>query len=128
MNRALVKGILVGGAAVVVFDVVASLLSRSFAFSYSYAMPGSFAIYAMVGYLTARNSNLGFAVLAGAAAGAIDATLGWELSRLIGPGRRAGVQITPLIWFVTFWIVSMTAAFFSTIGGLIGWARRRSAA
>jgi hypothetical protein len=128
MSSPVLKGILGGALAVVTFDAVASLASQSMGWNYSRAAPISFVIYATIGFIVARSTTLGFAILAGSAVGAVDASIGWWVSVVIGPGRPTSVQITPVLWFVTFCIVAVMAAGFAFVGGLIARLLRRKTA
>ena len=83
LRRIVVFGLI----AVVAFDVLASLASRKLSFWYGYATIGSWLIYVTVGLLAGRVASVRAATAAGAAVGFVEATLGWAISWLIGPGR-----------------------------------------
>jgi len=70
---------LIGAAAVVAFDTLASFAARTAGIPYVWASLGSFFLYAAVGYLAARaslNKQVRVAALAGLAVGLTDATVG----------------------------------------------------
>ena len=122
------KVILLGGAAVLGFDLVASLASRSLGFDYSRASIGSFVLYFAVGYFAARGATTGplrHAAMAGAAVGLVDASLGWAISSTVGPGRPSGSpELTVWLWAMTAMIVMGGAAVIAVLGGLAGRRRR----
>jgi hypothetical protein len=70
---------------VLVFDAVASVIARLTPLRYTWFAPGSLAIYLAAGYFAGDAAD---SILAGAAVGAataaVEATLGWRVSRLIG--------------------------------------------
>lgn len=80
----------IGGVAVVVFDAVAATASKLAGFPYGNAAIGSWVIYFAVGYFAVKATNsIRKAALAGAIAGAIEATLGWGVSWMIAPAARS---------------------------------------
>ena len=111
--------VLVGGAiAVLVFDAIASVASIQFGFAYATASVGTWTIYAFVGLYAGARRDVRAAMLAGAAMGGVDATLGWALARTIGAGR---VPAGPADWLATVITVTLIGA---AIGGLAGLAAR----
>lgn len=119
---------MLGSAAVLVFDLLASLASRHFRFAYAHAGFGSYLIYLAIGFFAARASisnALGVAALAAGFAGLVDASLGWAISWTIGPGQLPqGTQLTIPRWVGTAIFVVALAAAVGALGGLAG---RRSA-
>ena len=115
MRRAIVGGIV----AVLLFDTLASWASAATGFAYTNVAPGSWLIYAAVGYVAARQRDLLAAVAAGAIVGLVDASAGWALSWAIGPGRLPGLVLTPTRWIQVALIVVVTAAGMAVIGGLV---------
>jgi len=93
---------------ILVYATGMSAASRTFGFPYTSGIAGSYLIYAAAGFFGARaGGGLGMGVLAGAAAGLTDATLGWSISWVIGPGRppddvRTAGSIAGIVVFVTF--------------------------
>ena len=116
--------VMLGLLAIVTFDVLASVASRALNFWYPYATVGSWLIYATVGLLAGRATSVSAAAVAGAAVGFVEATLGWGVSWLIGPGR-VGADI-PTVGAVALIIVVVTLVG-AGIGALGGVAGRRSA-
>jgi len=91
MITPLAKVLVVVAIAIVVFDALASIASVRLRFPYPRAVIGSWIIYATVGFCASAG---GGGVLAGAmsgiAMGIVDATAGWAVSAMIGPGRIPG--------------------------------------
>lgn len=119
-----VRVALLGAAAIVAFDLLASLAAREIGFSYARASIGSYIIYFAIGFFAARASGaspLRAAAIAGAAGGAIDATIGWAVSWIVGPGRLPhGAQLTVSRWLIVAIFVTVLAACLATLGGLAG--------
>ena len=120
MGRALAGGII----AVLLYDALASWTSAATGFAYGKLAPGSWLIYAAVGFVAARSSGIPAAIVAGALVGLVDASAGWALSWSIGPGRIPGFVLTPARWIQVAVFVSVTAAGMAVIGGLLGWFTR----
>ena len=117
---------LLGCGAVLLFDAVASLASRATGIAYGWASVGSFALYFWVGFAVARataDASLSNSLLAGAALGATDATVGLLISWLLGPGRDAG-PLTLNRWITLVTVVVLTALAFAAVGGLFGRSAR----
>lgn len=118
------RKVIIGGCvAVVLFDVLASAASRSFAFPYARASVGSYFIYAAVGFLAGRCSDCLHAragARAAAIAGFADASLGWAASWMIGPGRTPSGSLTPLTWILTAIMVAAFASMVGFLGGAVG--------
>jgi hypothetical protein len=116
--------IVIGAAAVLVFDLVASLASRSLGFDYARASVGSYILYFGIGFFAARGATsapITNAAVAAAIVGLVDASLGWAISRRIGPGRPAGSpQLTVRLWVTTAIIVIGLAAAVGAAGGFVG--------
>lgn len=114
---------LIGAISVVVFDIVLSIASIALDFNYANGSFGSWLLYGGVGFFAARATGM---VRHGAAASAIvgvtDATLGWWVSALLGPGRLpASVpeMATPQLLVFTVGFVAATAAIIGALGGLL---------
>lgn len=110
--------LLIGVSAVVAFDIVGSLASRSFNFAYQWLTIGSFLIYAGVGFAASKYNSLLFAPLTGAIMSFVDSTLGWYISWIIGPGRPAmEMDSTAIISTVIF--VTLIGAVIGFVSGLV---------
>jgi len=111
-----------GASLVIIYDAVAAMISKQFSLPYGNFTAGSLFIYAAVGFFASRlnaKRNLVAAILAGAFIGFADATLGWFVSNLIGPGRPA-TPLTPLLWVFVASTVILSAAVLAAIGYGIG--------
>lgn len=121
--------ILVGIGAIIVFDVVAAMISRETGTPYAWTTYGSWILYTALGYLAGRTSP-GSALLASAIAGVIfglvDATLGWAVSWGLGPGRIAA-GVTAMQWVIVAVVVTVLATGFAALGGSFARMRRGSA-
>jgi hypothetical protein len=118
--------ILIGGAAIVLFDAAASIASRQVGFPYTNAAIGSYILYAIGGFLAARQADLAFAAQLGAVLGLVDATLGWAVSSAIGPNVPSTPRITIASWVFVAIVVVFTSVVCALVGGAIGRATRRS--
>ena len=112
MSRTL-KIVLIGLVGIIAYDVILSLASRSLGFPYWYGSAGSLLIYAAVGYSIGRFASVPYAVAGAANVALGDATIGWWLSWIIGPGKPQSVSLSPKVFATTFVMVIV-------IGGLIG--------
>ena len=119
-----VKVVLLGIIAVIGFDFLASFASRTFGFPYAAASIGSYCLYFAIGFAAARgaaSSAIQNAAAAGAFAGLADASIGWAVSWVVGPGRLpAGERLTVTAWLVTAILVTFLAASIAALGGLLG--------
>lgn len=79
--------ILIFGLIAIVFDGIWSVVARAKGYSYSKGTWVSFLIYAFAGGVATKNGNFNSGLIAGIGVAAIDATLGWWVSWVIGPGR-----------------------------------------
>ncbi len=110
---------LVGAAAVVAYDVVMSVASRTLGFDYATALPGSFLLYLATGFFGARAAGrLRAGALAGGAAGFADATVGWLLSVAIG-ADGAVEPATPLTIALVVVVVTLMAASVGLFGAVV---------
>ena len=105
--------VLIGAAAVLSYDALASVLSKSSGIRYKNFTAGSFAIYTTVGILAAKwGVN---AAPAGAATGLIDSTLGWYVSAKIGPGKLVR-PLTIRVAAEIIGLLTLTAVIFASFG------------
>ncbi len=112
---------LIGAVTVISFDAVAAVTSRATGVAYSRFTLGSCIIYAGVGYLAARSAlqgQLGTSALAGIIVGFTDATVGWTLSWIIGPGRRLrGLSFKSWLFTAVF-VISLSSGL-AILGGAV---------
>jgi hypothetical protein len=121
-----VRLILLSSAAIIFFDVAASLASRTLGFNYAKGAVGSYFLYAVAGFLAARRTNLLFAAQLGAVVGFVDATIGWAVSSAIGPIVPATPHLTVTSWALIAFFVVLTSLVCALVGGAIGRATQRS--
>jgi len=86
--------VLLGAIAILLFDALASLAARTLKFPYVYATVGSWLIYAGVAFAAAQRVSVPTAVVDTMLVAFVEATLGWRISWLIGPGRTPSGTVT----------------------------------
>ena len=112
--------IIITALGIVGFDAVASFLSRSLQFEYTRLMWVSFLIYVVLGYWGAHRKGLIYGVLLATVAGVADSTIGWSISRMIGPFLEAGSpSLNPLVITIAVIIVIALASFFGLVGAAL---------
>jgi hypothetical protein len=114
------KIVLAGTAGIVGFDVLASLASRTFDFPYVNATLGSLLIYGVVGFAIGRVAPMRYAMAGVVAVGIVEATIGWWLSWIIGPGRPVSGTIYPAQAFRVVISTMVVAAIIGAVAGLLG--------
>jgi len=105
---------------VVVFDAIASLASLAIGFNYEYSAFGSLVLYGAFGYWASRVRTILFALIAGALMGLADASLGWAVSWILGPGRWGPGALTLPTWALIALQVTVVAALCALLGGVVG--------
>jgi hypothetical protein len=116
------RPVALGALAIVAFDLLASIASRTLGFPYDWATPGSWLIYAAVGFVIGRQSDMRTASAGAAVVALVDATIGWAISWAIGPGRLPdGSPGIPLLIAAVIFLV-ITGAVIGAVAGLL--ARR----
>ena len=119
-----VRPVVVGSVVIVAFDIVASLAARRFGFHYGIAAPGSWLIYAVVGFDIGRHANVGMSAVGSAIVAFVEATIGWAASAAIGPGHPPGeLSIAGIV--ATIILVAMSGGVMGAIGGVIAQYRRQ---
>jgi hypothetical protein len=111
------RKILIMTIAVAGFDAGASVLSRNFRYEYSGLIWTSFLIYLAAGYLGGRRRGIKCGMLLGSMAGFIDSTIGWFISRMIGPFTEMTIPPLSLPMIVMVVFTTTTIGF---VFGLIG--------
>lgn len=109
-----------GMGAVIVFDAIASLASMSIGFDYMYSAFGSLLLYGAFGYWAGRVLTIPIATVVGALMGLTDASLGWAVSWILGPGRWEAGLLSPTTWVLTALQVVAVAALCGLLGGVLG--------
>jgi len=118
--------ILFAGLAVLVLDTIGSFSSMQLGFPYACLAPISFLIYAMAGFFVARSASVWTSLFAGIIVGFVDATIGWAISWIIGPGKMPGVEFTTGMFIITAFSVVAIGAICALVGGVIGMLFRKS--
>jgi hypothetical protein len=113
-----VRVVLTFAAIVVLFDAIGAFAARTLDFDYSVLSIGSWFIYAAAGFFAAERSRWVPGILAGATTGLADATLGWWVSWLIGPGRPAG-EWNALMLMAAAISVVITASLVGLLGAVV---------
>ena len=112
--------ILITLLSIVAFDAIASFLSRAFHVDYSNFMWLSFLLYVVVGFWGAHRQGFVFGMLLGTFAGLVDSTLGWFVSRMIGPFLRTDIpKLEPLIIAIVIIVVTASAFALGSLGALL---------
>lgn len=106
-----------GAVVVLVFDTIASFASLALGFEYSDAAAGSVVIYAGIGYFAYRVGGIGASLKAALLVEVVDATLGWGISWVIGPGAPDQEEMTVVILAFTMLLLFAFAACCGLLGG-----------
>jgi hypothetical protein len=97
-----------GAAAVVAFDIGASLLLARLDASLLWMFLGETLIYLAAGFAAARAGGLPAAVASGSAVAAVDCLVGWPLLWAIGTGQVSRLTFTAAV-FVLMVMITMGA-------------------
>jgi len=117
----------IAAAAVLLFDVAWAAIFRAAPYAAHWTVPlvtvAWVAVGVAIGLVFGLRAKLGVAALAVAGVGLVDATLGWALTWIIGPGQWTRLELTandtrPVWLGVTLQIVSVVVA--DACLGLIG--------
>ena len=109
--------LIVGSFAVLLFDTIGSIASRQFRFRYASLAIVSWILWLGTGFFAAWYGQLYLSLLAGGIVAFVEATLGWYISCLIGPGRPKNKLSRIAIGKIVL-IVTMKGAALGFIGGL----------
>jgi hypothetical protein len=115
---AIVLVLIVGALAVLVLDTIGSIASRQFGFRYGSLAIVSWILWLGTGFFAAWYGRLSLSLLAGGIVAFIDATLGWYISWLTGPGRPKS-KVSGTVIGRTVLIVTAKGAALGFIGGLL---------
>lgn len=110
---------LIAATGILVFDLLASLLSRLTGIPYAAFSIGSFLIYLAAGYSAQRRFGFGVAALVGAGTGLAESTVGWGISWLIGPGRSGMEQPAVTRIFGTVILVVIIGSVVAMVGAAV---------
>jgi hypothetical protein len=115
--------LLTGVAAILATETLASVAARWLGFKYKYSMVASVAIYAAVGWFTAKAAPAASPALAAALIGVTESTLGWGISWGLGPGRPSTMKhIKAQVVLAVLGGAALAAA----VGAAAGWLARRA--
>jgi hypothetical protein len=118
-----VTPVVTGAVVIVMFDIVASFAAARFGFHYGIAAPGSWLVYAVVGFDVGRRADIGMAAAGSAIVAFVEATIGWAASAAIGPGRPPGtLSVAGVI--ATVILVAMSGGAIGAIAGFIAQYRQ----
>jgi hypothetical protein len=109
--------VLLGCCAVVALDAAGALLASRRGFDYARLAPVSLLLYALFGFLAAGAAGqIVYGSFAGAAAAAVDATVGWRVSRALGAGER---HVPEHVEIGTATVVTLLGAVIGTVAGAL---------
>jgi hypothetical protein len=111
--------LLIGTIAVLLGDFLAASAARRFGISYGWYVPLSWALYLVIGAVTARELSLVHAALAGALIGFVDGTAGSLIAYRIGvmQWERPRTRVTLLAGGLA---IALMCAVLTSVGG--AWA------
>ena len=110
--------VIVGTVAVLLLDSLGSIASNKFRFRYTSLAIVSWIIWLGTGFFAAWYGRLSLSLLAGGIVAFVEATLGWYIAWLIGPGRP-GKKLTRTVIARIVFAVTMKGAALGFIGGLL---------
>jgi cell shape-determining protein MreD len=112
------KYLLIACIAILLVDVIGSVASRQLDFNYTKIWPTSLAVYAVLGFMLAKNETLLTTAWLTALLGVFDATIGWKVSILLD-ANTGGLNNHPsqLVWAITIVGVAIYAAVVGLISG-----------
>jgi hypothetical protein len=118
--------VLAASVFLVVLDIVGALAGQPLGFPYSPLSVVSLLVYFSVGLFLAWRAGFAVGLVAAAAVGFLDGTLGPLVAWLIGPGPMGQTIAEPRIFAYGITVVTATAAAAGLIGALAGrWLERR---
>ncbi|MBI5304977.1 MAG: hypothetical protein HY868_22790 [Chloroflexi bacterium] len=116
--------ILVFGVLAIVFDGIWATIAKAKGYTYSKGMWVSFLIYVIAGVMGSQNGSFMDGIISGAGVAIIEATIGWWVSSVIGPGRlpdTVSKEARPKAIMNAIVIVTLTGALFGLLGALVNW-------
>lgn len=115
------RWLLIGPIVVVGFDAVASVAAKTLEFDYGALWPVSVLLPATIAFLAARQTgSIKVGIGAGATVALADATVGWAISWLIGPGAPDPGDRDALVVIATALLVIGAGVVEGAVGGWIG--------
>jgi hypothetical protein len=102
--------VVIGVAAVLAFDVAASLLLSRLGGSLIWMFLGEGVIYLAVGFAGGRAAGIGAAMRCGAAVAALDCVVGWPIMWAIGTGQVSRLSLVAVVFVLAAMVAAGTAA------------------
>jgi hypothetical protein len=116
------QAILIFGVIAIFFDGIWATIAKAKGYTYSKGAWVSFLIYAIAGLMASQNGSFIDGIISGAGVAFIEATIGWWLSWVIGPGRlpeTISKEARPKAIINAIVIVTSTGALFGSLGALV---------
>jgi hypothetical protein len=124
--RRVMPVILAAAGLLVVLDIVGALAGQPLGFPYPPLGVVSLLVYLSVGVFGAWRANFAVGLLAAAAVGLLDGTLGPLAAWLVGPGPVGQTITEPRVFAYGITVGTVTAAAAGGIGALVvSWLERR---
>jgi hypothetical protein len=115
------RWLLFGPIVIVAFDAVASGGARALDFDYAALWPVPVVLYSTIGFLAARErGSIRVGIATGATVALADATVGWAISWIIGPGAPDVGDRDALALIGTAVVVIGIGALGGAVGGWLG--------
>lgn len=114
--------ILIFGAIAIAFDAIWATIARAKGYTYSKGMWGSFLIYVIAGGVASPNGYLIYGLVSGMGVAGIEATIGWWISWVIGPGRLPDTiskEARPKAIIQAIILVMFTGALLGILGAFV---------
>jgi hypothetical protein len=116
------KTILIFGLIAIAFDGIWATIARAKSYTYSKGAWVSFLIYAIAGGVASQSTGIVDGIVSGACVAGIEATIGWWISWMIGPGRLPDTiskEARPKAIVNAIVIVMLTGALFGFLGAIV---------
>jgi hypothetical protein len=113
--------ILLFGLIAIAFDTIWATIARAKGYSYSKGMWVSFLAYTFAGGVAAQSGNIFDGSFTGLGVSGIEATIGWWISWVIGPGRlpvTVSKEAAPRVILRTITIVMLIGACLGVLGAV----------
>ena len=122
-----IKILLIGIVAITLLDSIGSIASRKLDFDYSNLFYISYAIFAIIAFVSTRVKNLKIGILHAAILGLYDATVGWKISMLLD-ANTAGTnnQLSIGIWIGVCIMMILVASIIGLFAGALALFTKRN--
>ena len=112
------RAVLSFGMLIVAFDAVWATIASVGGYDYQALGWVSFILWGLAAFVAARATTIPLGIVAGTLVAAIDATIGWAVSMLIGPGIPKVPLTASLVIFTVIFVIVMGAVI-ATVGALL---------